>query len=115
MIAQQVTVSGKHCILNVPCVGRHAPLGSADADGGGGDDASHAVPLPLERGVKDDALLPAGFAHSPIADPIVAVSLVLRVLISEITSTATFPFSNSHQFEPEHCPPPIRAGLRLQS
>ena len=69
--------------LNVPCVGRHAPLGPADADGGGGDDASHAVPLPLERGVKDDALLPAGFAHSPTADPIVAVSPVLRDLISK--------------------------------
>lgn len=67
-----------HKFETVPGVGRHAPLGPADADDGGGDDAAHAIPLPLQRGVEDGALLPARFAHSPFANAVVAaVGLVL--------------------------------------
>ena len=70
-----------HNCEKVPGVGRHAPLGPADADDGGRNDTAHAVPLPLQCGVEDGALFPARFAYSPIANPVAAavVGLVLGV------------------------------------
>ena len=67
-----------HKFESIPGVGRHAPFGFAHADDGSGDDAAHAVPLPLQRRVEDGAILPARFANSPIVNPVSDIGLVLE-------------------------------------